>query len=104
MLFISEHVDHAWNDRPASYWRITWWFNHTQRGKDLVHDHTETIMAATKCSLSCCVDLSVHRNGVSADTLSDHSMMQRLDLVLLLWAGTVPTWSIKNWEDLPRML
>lgn len=44
---------------------------------------------------------------MSLSVLSDRSMMQTLqlnDLVLLLWAGTVPTWSIKSWEDLPRTL
>lgn len=113
----SEHVDRAWNDHPASRWRVPWRFNHTQWGKDLVSNPTETIMASTKCSLSCCVDLPLHRNGVSADyifpfsllcsSLSAHSVMKTVDLndfVFLLRAGMAPTWCIKSWEDSPMML
>lgn len=110
----SEHVDRAWNDHPASCRRVPWRFNHTQWGEDLVSHPTETIMAPTKCSLSCGVDLPVHRNGVSAAYMlpfsllcSAHSVMKTVDLndtVSLLRAGMAPTWCIKSWEDSPMML
>ncbi len=63
---ISEHVDaHAWIYCPATLGRLLWRLHYTQRGEGLVPDLAETIVASTKCSFLCSVDLPIYRHGVS---------------------------------------
>lgn len=62
---ISGHVAaFGWNDRPPTPGRALWRLYYTQRGKDLVPNPAEAIVAATKCSLPSGVGLSVYRHGV----------------------------------------
>lgn len=63
---IAEYVAaHAGDDGPSTPGRALRRLHHTQRGEDLVHDPAETIVASTKRSIPCSVDLSVYGNGVS---------------------------------------
>ena len=71
----AEHVAaYAWDDCPAAPGRARWRLHHTPTGKDLVPDPEETIMAPTKCSIPCRVDLSVYRHGVSIIVTGSYSL------------------------------
>lgn len=63
-FFFPENVDHAWNYKLAFNWRVPCLLHCTQRGKQLVPNSEETIMASAISRLPLCVDLSVRWNGV----------------------------------------
>lgn len=63
-FFSPENVDHAWNYKLAFNWRVPCLLHCTQRGKQLVPNSEETIVASAISRLPLCVDLSVRWNGV----------------------------------------
>lgn len=92
----------SWVHCPATPGRALRWLPHTQRGRYLVPNPEETIMAPTKQSIPRSVDVSVHRHGVSTlwliSALSVKQPPYLNDLVWIVFVVHFQLWFIPGVE------